>query len=91
MTAKSSCPKCGRELIIEYCKEEHKVYNGIGMQTVAVDHWTEVVEMSCDHQPDMFTEDEWEDIEKEAVENWENSKEDYLAERYDQLKDEGRL
>lgn len=90
-TAKSKCPKCGSEIIVEAWVERHRVHNGIGMQTVSVDYHTEVVEVTCNHQIGNFTDDEWEELRKEAASNYKTSKDDYYSEEYDRLKDEGKI
>jgi hypothetical protein len=53
------CPRehCDGEVEIEHGREEHKVHNGLAMQTVAVDYWSEIVDGTCDCE---YTEDELE-------------------------------
>jgi len=53
------CPRedCEGEVKIEYEREEHKVHNGLGMMTVAVDYWSDIVDGTCDCE---YTEDELE-------------------------------
>jgi len=86
-TAKGECPRCGSELVVEFWKE---TYSHGALSSGSV-YDRDIVEMTCNHQPDMFTEDEMDDLFHEAAEELAQSKEDYYAEQVDHLKDEGKL
>ena len=88
-TTTTECPKCGEELTVEWWRERHRVHNGIGMQTVAVDDHFEITDQKCDcvlDDPDLLDQ-----IEESAADNYEDQKAAYADYKYDQAKQEGRL
>jgi len=70
-TGISKCPKCESELIVEWITERHKINVGVGFggMTVAQDEWRHIPEMTCDHNPSTFTDDEYNEIFENAEVN----------------------
>lgn len=60
-----NCPKCEETLEVTWWTENHKVHNGIGMQTVARDHFRELDSDNCGCD---LTEEEEESIFEQANE-----------------------
>lgn len=81
------CPHCGEELKVKSWTETHKVHNGLGMQTVGQDNYTEIID-GCDCE---LYEDDMEYIYDEVVEQHTAGYQDYADQRYHEMKEEGRL
>jgi len=91
-TAQGECPRCGEELTVAWFTENHKVHNGIGMQTVARDQWVELDEVNCDcAEDDPYTPKEWEEIENNAAQEHAQRMNDYYSEEFDQMKDNNEI
>lgn len=52
MTYTVNCIYCGKDVELEYIIETHKVHNGIGMQIVGYDEYTEILDQCCDCELD---------------------------------------
>jgi len=70
-TVRVECPQCEEDLSITSWTENHKVHNGIGMQTVARDHYTEIKDGDCNCD---LSEEEMEDIFDRAAEKLASNK-----------------
>lgn len=93
-TATGECPKegCDGEVTVEFFTERHRVNVGIGMVTVGEDHWEELTETTCEHDPyEDYNEEERDRITANAAESYAQEKYDYEAEQYDRMKDEGEI
>jgi hypothetical protein len=77
-TARVECPKCGEELTVRWWTEEHKVNNGIGMQTAAKDYCRDI-DNPCECNLD---EDDLDYIFESAADNYQDSKADYADYKY---------
>lgn len=86
-TAKSKCPRCGSELVVEFWKD---IYSHGALSSGSI-YDRDIVEVSCNHHPEMFTEDEMDNIFDDAAEQLAQSKRNYYSEQYDRLKDEGKI
>jgi len=89
-TLSATCPRCGEPVELESHTERHRVHNGLGMQTVGIDHYTEVIDASCHHIAEL-SDDEYDELIDQAASNERRSRNDYLASRYDERKDEDLL
>lgn len=87
-TFSAECPECSEELTVRFTREEHKVHNGIGMQTVAVDEYNYIDDQNCQCN---LSEDQIHDLASDAAQEEQQHKEDYGDYKYNMLKDEGRL
>jgi hypothetical protein len=56
------CPICGEEVPLKFWEERHRVHNGIGMQTVAVDNLVEPREEPCCD----WSSDQWRELTDNA-------------------------
>ena len=88
MTHTVPCIHCGEDVELNHIRETHKVHNGIGLQTVGYDEYTEIVDQDCDCELDTYDLD---DMIDHAIVEEENSRQDYGDDRYHELKEEGRL